>query len=83
MSKLIGEVVTLDRLNRLDEVAAFAKVHRRTVERALERGELQALHAGGAVRITDEAVWAWLRREPPSRRVSSKPGERKQSARER
>ena len=82
MSKLTGEVATLDWLNRLDEVAAFAKVHRRTIERALKRGELQALRAGGAVRITDEAVWAWLRRDPPSRRVSSKPGERNEIARD-
>jgi hypothetical protein len=37
VNKLPRAVTELDTLNRLDEVAALAKVHRRTVERAVER----------------------------------------------
>lgn len=59
-----GRAPQLDRLNTIDEVVAFAKVHRRTVERAIANGRLKVMRAGargkGSVRITDGAVWAWL-----------------------
>jgi excisionase family DNA binding protein len=51
---------TLDPVNTVEEVAAFAKVSPRTVMRAIAAGKLEALRAGAQLRITDQAVWAWL-----------------------
>jgi excisionase family DNA binding protein len=50
----------LDTVNTVEEVAAFAKVSPRTVMRAIASGELDALRAGTQLRVTEEAVWAWL-----------------------
>lgn len=50
-------------LNTIGEVADFAKVSPRTVMRAIASGKLEALRAGTQVRITEAAVWAWLRGE--------------------
>jgi len=51
---------TLDAVNTVEEVAAFAKVSPRTVMRAIAAGKLQALRAGAQLRVTEPAVWAWL-----------------------
>jgi excisionase family DNA binding protein len=53
----------LDPVNTVEEVAAFAKVSRRTVMRAIAAGELDALRAGTRLRITEGAVWSWLNSE--------------------
>jgi excisionase family DNA binding protein len=50
----------LDRVNTVEEVAAFVKVSTKTVRRAIGNGQLEALHAGTRIRISDRAVWAWL-----------------------
>lgn len=50
----------LDRLNTIDEVAAFAKVSKATVKRAIAAGRLEVLRAGVQVRVLDSAVWRWL-----------------------
>jgi excisionase family DNA binding protein len=55
-----GREPTLDPVNTVEEVAAFAKVSPRTVMRAIAAGKLQALRAGAQLRITERAVWAWL-----------------------
>jgi excisionase family DNA binding protein len=52
--------IALDTVNTVEEVAAFAKVSPRTVVRAIAAGKLQALRAGAQLRITEDAVWAWL-----------------------
>jgi excisionase family DNA binding protein len=51
---------TLDDLNTLKQVELYAKVSGRTIKRAIDAGALEAVHAGAQVRITKEAVWAWL-----------------------
>lgn len=52
----------LDRLNTIDEVAAFAKVGRNTVRRAIAAGDLEAVYpVPSRPRIPEGAVWAWLR----------------------
>jgi excisionase family DNA binding protein len=51
----------LDPVNTVEEVAAFAKVSPRTVMRAIAAGKLHALRAGAQLRITEGAVWAWLK----------------------
>src|SRR3954470_13787363 len=40
-----------DTLLTTDEVASLLRVHRRTVQRLVERGELAAVHIGSAVRF--------------------------------
>jgi excisionase family DNA binding protein len=52
--------------------AAFVKVSKRTIERAIKVGELDVMRAGTAPRITDDAVWKWLHRDSPCR-LSSRP----------
>lgn len=56
----VTDVVSLQPLNTVLEVAAFCRVNESTVRRAIARGELDVLHAGRHIRITDEAVWKWL-----------------------
>jgi excisionase family DNA binding protein len=52
---------TLDAVNTVEEVAEFAKVSPRTVMRAIAAGRLAALRAETQLRVTDQAVWAWLK----------------------
>ncbi len=52
---------SLDAVNTVEEVATFAKVSPRTVMRAIAAGKLDALRAGSQLRITEDAVWAWLK----------------------
>lgn len=44
----------------IGEAAEVARVDRRLVSQAVHRGELRALVAGRTVRITREALKAWL-----------------------
>ena len=55
---------SLDAVNTVEEVATFAKVSPRTVMRAIAAGKLDALRAGSQLRVTDAAVWAWLKAGP-------------------
>ena len=51
------QVLTEDRLAlSLDEVAALLSVHERTVRRLVERGELEVVRFGKAVRVPREAL---------------------------
>jgi excisionase family DNA binding protein len=51
----------LNGMNTMAEVAAFARVSLRSVQRAISRGDLDILRPGPRkVRISDEAVLRWL-----------------------
>jgi excisionase family DNA binding protein len=50
----------LDPLNTVEEVAAFAKVSPSTVRRTIAAGKLEGLHARTQLRVTEQAVLAWL-----------------------
>lgn len=50
-------------MNTVDDVAAYARVSRRTIERALQNGELNAFRVGTLLRIPDDAVYQWLARQ--------------------
>lgn len=50
-------------VHRVNDIAARLDVHRTTVYRAIKAGELTAIRVGhgrGALRITAEALAAWL-----------------------
>lgn len=47
----------------MTEAGQAARVERRLVSRAVHRGELRALVAGRTVRITKDALIAWLQGE--------------------
>lgn len=49
------------RLHTLKQVAAWAQVSTRTVERAIATGELESLQVGSQRRVTDDAVRRWLK----------------------
>lgn len=56
-----SEVSHLEELNTIDEVAAFAKVSRRTVERAIKTGRIEVFRPSPRrPRISKRAVWEWL-----------------------
>jgi excisionase family DNA binding protein len=57
-------------LMTVDEVAALCQVHRKTIVRAISRGELRAARLGirGAYRLREEDVEDWL----ASRTVSAR-----------
>jgi excisionase family DNA binding protein len=61
-----GEVSTsaLHGMNTVAEVARFARVSTRTVQRAIADGELSTVRVGAGPRrphrIPDQAVWDWL-----------------------
>ena len=69
----------LDALNTIIEVAAFVKVSTRTVQRAIADGKLEALRAGVGVRITEQAVWAWLSGPRAAHDLSSPSPEREET----
>lgn len=48
-----------ERLLTVDEVASMCRVHRKTISRAIQRGELRALRLG-AYRMRGEDVDGWL-----------------------
>lgn len=51
----------LDEMNTLAEVAAFAKVSKATLHRAIAKGELEAVRVHGrSIRLAESAVRAWL-----------------------
>jgi excisionase family DNA binding protein len=60
----------MDEILDLDEVAAILKVSKRTVQREVGQGRLEAFHVGRALRFRKEAVEAYIGRQ----RVQ--PGER-------
>ena len=47
----------------VQEVADTARVDHKTVRRAIQRGELAALRPGWQIRITPEAMQAWMERK--------------------
>lgn len=47
-------------MNTVVEVAHFARVSRTSVDRAIKRGDLEIVRAGNMIRISDQAVHAWL-----------------------
>lgn len=63
----------LDKLNTIADVAAYAKVSRKTVERAISKGTLQSVHLGEgtrqSVRVTEGAVRDWLGAAEPANRA--------------
>jgi excisionase family DNA binding protein len=64
----LGPERKLDALNTIAEVAVFAKVSQRTIQRAITAGGLNAVRAGAHVRIRDVDVWAWMERGVPDGR---------------
>jgi excisionase family DNA binding protein len=58
--------VTTPKAYTIEEVAAILKVHPRTINRLLERGELRGVKVGRLWRIPEEALTAYLRGEQPS-----------------
>jgi excisionase family DNA binding protein len=55
--------MTTPRVYTIEEVAEVLKVHPRTVNRMLERGQLRGVKAGRLWRISQEALEAYLRGE--------------------
>jgi excisionase family DNA binding protein len=57
-------------VGKVDEVAAVARYDRKTVYGAIERGELQAVRCGRAIRVTKVALLHWLNLDvgPPRRK---------------
>lgn len=53
----------------IGELAARSRLSRRTIYRAIERGELQAYKVGNRTRINVAAADAWLTATPIQRRV--------------
>jgi excisionase family DNA binding protein len=47
-------------VGKVDEVAQVARYDRKTVYAAIERGELQAVRCGRAIRVTKVALLRWL-----------------------
>jgi excisionase family DNA binding protein len=47
------------------DVAHLLAVSRKTTYRLIERGELDAVHVGAALRIRTESLDAYLKRESP------------------
>jgi excisionase family DNA binding protein len=52
------------RLLKADELAARWGLHRATVYRLVQRGELPALRIGGSIRIDPREAEAWLYDDP-------------------
>ncbi|MCW2921588.1 MAG: Helix-turn-helix domain [Thermoleophilia bacterium] len=45
---------------KVKEVAAICQICDRTVRRAIKKERLKALHVGGSIRITRDALETWL-----------------------
>ena len=58
-------VMTAPKVYTVEEVAELLKVNARTVYKMVERGEIRSVRAGRQIRITDEALNAYLRGERP------------------
>lgn len=60
----VAEVAAeLPALSTIDEVAGLARCHRRTVTRAIARGQIRAVQIGGrGTRIPRASVAEWLAR---------------------
>lgn len=59
-----------DGLLTLDEAAAMVRLHRTTLARAIERGELEAARLCGRWRIRPDAIEAWVAASTPAPRVA-------------
>jgi excisionase family DNA binding protein len=46
-----------------DQIAAILQVHRRTIERLIARGALQAMHVGRRLRVTTQQLEAFIARQ--------------------
>ena len=46
----------------IKELANFLKIHPRTINRAIEKGELEAFKAGRDWRIEKESVISWVKK---------------------
>jgi len=58
-------VMTAPRVYTVEEVAELLKVNPRTVYKMVHDGEIRSVRAGRQIRITDEALNAYLRGGQP------------------
>jgi excisionase family DNA binding protein len=58
------------------QVATILQVHRRTIERLIAQGQMQAIHVGRRLRVTAQQLQAFLtHQDTTDQPASSPPGE--------